>query len=42
MKPEWGFPKGRRNYQENDIDCATREWEEETGYSRNQIKMVKI
>tara|TARA_Y100000992_G_scaffold171647_1_gene115478 strand:- start:5334 stop:6155 length:822 start_codon:yes stop_codon:yes gene_type:complete len=39
-EPEWGFPKGRRNYQENDIDCAIREWEEESGYSRNQIKIV--
>ena len=23
---EWGFPKGRRNYQEKDFDCATREF----------------
>ena len=37
---EWGFPKGRRDYQENDIDCAIREWEEETGYNRNQIKLI--
>ncbi len=39
-EPEWGFPKGRRNYQENDLDCAIREWEEETGYNRNQIKLI--
>jgi 8-oxo-dGTP pyrophosphatase MutT (NUDIX family) len=39
-EPEWGFPKGRRNYQERDYDCAIREWEEETGYSRNSIKMI--
>jgi len=38
--PEWGFPKGRRNYQEKDIDAAIREWEEETGYGRNDIKLV--
>jgi 8-oxo-dGTP pyrophosphatase MutT (NUDIX family) len=31
-EPEWGFPKGRRNYQENDYDCALREMREETGY----------
>ena len=37
---EWGFPKGRRNWQERDYDCAIREWEEETGYSRNNIKIV--
>lgn len=29
---EWGFPKGRRNNQEYDIDCALRENLEETGY----------
>ena len=40
VEPEWGFPKGRRNYQENDLDCAMREWEEETGYSRSQIKII--
>ena len=30
---EWGFPKGRRNNQESDIDCALRENLEETGYA---------
>lgn len=39
-EPEWGFPKGRRNYQEKDIEAAIREWEEETGYSREDIKLV--
>ena len=29
--PEWGFPKGRRNMHESDLDCAKREFEEETG-----------
>ena len=33
---EWGFPKGRRNYQEKDLTCALREFEEETGYSRTK------
>jgi ADP-ribose pyrophosphatase YjhB (NUDIX family) len=32
-EPEWGFPKGRRNNQENDYDCAIREFKEETGYN---------
>ena len=36
-EPEWGFPKGRRNFQENDLECGIREWEEETGYSKNQL-----
>ena len=31
---EWEFPKGRRNQKEKDLDCALREFEEETGISR--------
>ncbi|MHB1952959.1 MAG: NUDIX domain-containing protein [Sulfobacillus sp.] len=30
-EPEWGFPKGRREPRENDLDCARREFFEETG-----------
>jgi 8-oxo-dGTP pyrophosphatase MutT (NUDIX family) len=30
---EWGFPKGRRNVNENDLNCALREFNEETGFS---------
>ena len=33
-EPEWGFPKGRRNYQEKDIECAFREFQEETGLNK--------
>jgi ADP-ribose pyrophosphatase YjhB (NUDIX family) len=29
--PEWGFPKGRREYRESDYKCAIREFNEETG-----------
>jgi len=29
-EPEWGFPKGRRNRGETDIECAQREFLEET------------
>jgi len=36
-EPEWGFPKGRRNNQENDYNCAIREFCEETGYSKNYL-----
>ena len=32
ITPEWGFPKGRRNYMETDNSCAIREFNEETGY----------
>jgi hypothetical protein len=40
-EPEWEFPKGRRNYQEKDLDCALREFEEETGYSSKHIVIVE-
>lgn len=33
---EWEFPKGRRNFLEKDLECALREFEEETGYSRKR------
>ena len=39
-EPEWGLPKGRRNYQEKDLLCALREFEEETGYNKNDIKII--
>jgi len=39
-EPEWGFPKGRRNFQEKDLCCALREFEEETGCNKNAIKIV--
>jgi len=38
---EWEFPKGRRNYKEKDLECALREFEEETGISRNNITIVE-
>ena len=41
MEPEWGFPKGRRNYLENDLDCAIREFTEETGLLNKCFKIIK-
>jgi 8-oxo-dGTP pyrophosphatase MutT (NUDIX family) len=38
--PEWGFPKGRRNLQEKDLSCAIREFEEETGCSKDSLKII--
>ena len=38
---EWEFPKGRREYKEKDIDCAVREFEEETGISKKNINIVE-
>jgi 8-oxo-dGTP pyrophosphatase MutT (NUDIX family) len=38
---EWGFPKGRRNYQEKDLNCALREFEEETGYQKTGLSIIQ-
>lgn len=40
-EPEWGFPKGRRNYQEKNIKCALREFEEETGYPSTSLNIIQ-
>ena len=37
---EWEFPKGKRNHKEKDIDCALREFEEETGISKSKITVI--
>jgi 8-oxo-dGTP pyrophosphatase MutT (NUDIX family) len=36
---EWGFPKGRRNISENDLNCALREFSEETGIATKNIRI---
>lgn len=41
VQPEWGFPKGRRNFQENDYKCAIREFCEETGYNEELIHNIE-
>jgi len=38
---EWGFPKGRRNFQEKDLHCALREFEEETGYNSSELNIIQ-
>lgn len=38
-RPEWGFPKGRRNAKESDLDCAKREFEEESGYTEDSYQI---
>lgn len=37
LTPEWEFPKGRKNNNERDINCALREFEEETGIPKNEL-----
>lgn len=38
--PEWGFPKGRRNLHEKNIDCAKREFIEETGLNNDDYNLI--
>jgi 8-oxo-dGTP pyrophosphatase MutT (NUDIX family) len=37
---EWGFPKGRRKIKENDLDCAVREFYEETRIINTDIQVI--
>ena len=37
--PEWGFPKGRRTRGESDVDCAVREFFEETNIEKSAYKV---
>lgn len=39
--PEWGIPKGRRERDESDIDCAVREFIEETRIKRDNFILFK-
>lgn len=41
QETEWEFPKGRRNFQEKELDCALREFEEETGYQSKDLKVIE-
>lgn len=40
-EPEWGFPKGRRSKGETDVECATREFWEETNISGDAYEVVE-
>ncbi len=37
---DWGFPKGRKNFNESDLSCATREFSEETGISDTLLSII--
>lgn len=41
VEQEWGFPKGRRNYNESNYDAAIREFSEETNISPSDIIIDK-
>lgn len=40
QSPEWGFPKGRRNLFEKNLDCALREFEEETTIDSDNVEIL--
>ena len=39
-EPEWGFPKGRRMRGESDLDCAMREFYEETNIPKDAYEVM--
>jgi len=40
-EPEWEFPKGRKNMYENNLNCATREFTEETHIDLNLLNIIE-
>jgi 8-oxo-dGTP pyrophosphatase MutT (NUDIX family) len=40
LQNDWGFPKGRKNFNESDLTCATREFMEETGVSDTLLSVI--
>jgi 8-oxo-dGTP pyrophosphatase MutT (NUDIX family) len=42
IETEWELPKGRRNLNESDIDCALREFEEESGINKKKILLCNM
>tara|TARA_B100000575_G_C23014998_1_gene584559 strand:- start:98 stop:949 length:852 start_codon:yes stop_codon:yes gene_type:complete len=38
---EWEFPKGRRNNNENNLECARREFMEETNYNIEDYELIE-
>jgi 8-oxo-dGTP pyrophosphatase MutT (NUDIX family) len=41
LEQEWGFPKGRKKIRESDVDCAVREFCEETQLFKDDIQIIK-
>ena len=42
IHPEWGFPKGRRNLRELNIECAKREFLEETNIDESNYTILDM
>lgn len=41
-EPAWGFPKGKMNYGESEVECAFREFKEETGLDINYLNLINM
>ena len=41
QETEWEFPKGRRNVNESDVECALREFKEETGIDKSEVVLIQ-
>ena len=41
-EPEWGFPKGRRNIKEKNVECGKREFSEETNIKEQDYNIINI
>lgn len=41
-EPEWGFPKGKKDSNEDELDCAEREFKEETDFNDNEYTLLKM
>jgi len=42
QEPSWGFPKGKKNPKESEIDCAFREFTEESTLDLNYINLLNM
>ena len=40
ISPEWGFPKGRRTRYEKNVECAKREFEEESDFEESEYAIL--
>lgn len=42
LEPRWGFPKGKRNIQESELECSFREFQEETRMSIDYLNLLNL
>lgn len=42
IEPGWGFPKGKKNYKELEVQCAIREFKEETCMHIDYLNLINL